>query len=135
MQSSRTKVTARPRPFHDLCRLVAYIKSDGNTVDLAGCPAALLENISETAELAMRTAQLGIRAAGELVALSAPDTAAEDWPSSTLEAIGWLIAELSDMAAVCHGLQADCIAQLPPEKRRRATQPALYKEEPISPLP
>jgi len=134
MPSSSTRAKIKSRPFYDLIHQVACLKSDGTAPDFAASPAELLESIARSAETALQTAQLGVRAAGELVALSAPDTEAEDWPSSTLEAIGWLIAELSDVAAVCHCLQATCLANLPPAKRQQLTKPRLFREEPFSPL-
>jgi hypothetical protein len=119
----------RPRPLYDLCHLLLRVNSDGTGPNLEAASPELLQEIVATTEIAIKTVQLGIRGTAEMMALSAPDTAAEDWPSSTLESVGWLIAELSDFSAVCHCLQSLCVSQLPYKLRKELWQPDLIQSD------
>jgi hypothetical protein len=124
----------RPRPLYDLCHLLLRVNSDGTAPDLEAASPDLLEEIARTAETVIQTVQLGIRGTAEMMALSAPDTAASDWPSSTLESVGWLIAELSDFSAVCHCLQTLCLSRLPPSLRQDLSKPDLLPNDKLPPL-
>jgi hypothetical protein len=65
-----------------------------------------LIGIAATANTLQRTVHLGTAAIARCLALAAPDATDSDQCSpDTVEAIGWLLAELADLAAICHHLE------------------------------
>lgn len=65
------------------------------------------ERIRQHAETSMRVIQLGLGAIGHLLARSAVHVENESIPSECMESLGMLMAELSDMAAVCYQLSSE----------------------------
>jgi hypothetical protein len=69
--------------------------------------AGQLNGIAASANTLQRTLHLGTAAIARCLALAAPDAMDSDQCSAeTVEAIGWLLAELSDFAAICHHFEA-----------------------------
>ena len=60
------------------------------------------KRIAEHADTTMRVIQLGLGAIGHLLARSAAHVEDESIPSECMESLGTLMAELSDLAAVCY---------------------------------
>jgi hypothetical protein len=129
MTKTSVSNSLRPRPLYDLCHLLLRVNSDGTEPDLEAASPELLHEIVATTEIAIQTVQLGIRSTAEMMALSAPDTAARDWPSATLESVAWLIAELSDFSAVCHCLQSLCVSRLPHRIRKEIWSPTRIQRD------
>ena len=63
----------------------------------------ILLSIANSAHTLKRALHLGTAAVGACMALAAPDvTDSDQYCPVTVEAIGWLLAELADLGAVCH---------------------------------
>jgi hypothetical protein len=65
------------------------------------------ERIAQHADTSMRVIQLGLGAIGHLLARSAVHVEDESIPSECMESLGTLMAELSDLAAVCYELSSE----------------------------
>ena len=50
----------------------------------------------------------GTSAIGELLVYASPEIGTGEFPANTIEAIGWLLADLGDLAATAHLLMAGC---------------------------
>ena len=59
-------------------------------------------------ELLQRILQLGISAVGQLLAHASVQVEVGEFDQDTVEALGWLLAELGDAAAACVELAAPC---------------------------
>lgn len=123
------------RPVYSLfSQLLAFVSQDKMAeTTKAGIPYdlscdALFENadslillsIACSAHTLQRTLHLGTAATGVCMALASPEVMDNDQCSpATVEAIGWLLAELADLAAICHHLEATAnrtlLAHNPPE--------------------
>jgi len=68
---------------------------------------ASLNCIAANANTLQRTLHLGTAAVARCLALAAPDAMdSNQCGAETVEAIGWLLAELSDLGALCHHFEA-----------------------------
>lgn len=66
------------------------------------------QRIADHAEASMRVIQLGLAAIGHLLAQSAVQVEERTIPSESVESLGVLMAELGELAALCHQLGVDC---------------------------
>lgn len=71
------------------------------------------QRIAVHAEQSMRVIQLGLAAIGHLLAHSAVPVEERAIPSECIESLGTLMAELGELAALCHQLHADRFAAGP----------------------
>lgn len=97
------------RPMRDLLARLPKLPLTGEQeVDFAAADPALLVAIAEDAEMLMAAMHGGVGAMGQLLAHSA--TMVEDGTISAdcLEALGFIMSELGDMAAGCMTLAAHC---------------------------
>lgn len=69
---------------------------------------ALLIQLADNGEIVMRTIHLGLSAIGLLLANSAPEIETPE----AIEALGWLLAEWGEFAAVAHCISAGCRRQI-----------------------
>ena len=98
-----------PRPMRDLLLLLPYLTvGAAQDIDYEAADPGLLVQLAARAETAMRTIHLGISASGHLLARSAPEIECREISGDAVEALGWLIAELGDFAAVAQCLAAAC---------------------------
>ena len=117
---------AQPRPLHDLLLLLPRLcveteqSTTGNntaifqpSIDWLGLDAGVVAAIERNASLTARAAAHGITAIGHLLVCSAPEIELRDISAKTVEAVGRVLAELGELAAVCEYLEATA---------RRATQ-------------
>ena len=74
----------------------------------ASIPASLRTPLSENAEIVMAVCQNGMAALGHVLAHSSPVIEDGTVGADSVEALGWLIAELGDLTAYCLVLAADC---------------------------
>jgi hypothetical protein len=97
------------RPMRDLMLLMPHlsIRALGD-IDYAGADPDVLVDIASNADTTMRTVHLGTAAIGELLAHASPEIGTGEFPANAIEAIGWLLAELGDLAATAHFLLAGC---------------------------
>lgn len=85
----------------------------GGDIDFANCPAALLASVAENAETTVALMGRGLSAVGCLMAYAAVEIEDGSITSDSVEALGWLMAELGDIAAVCFVLASQCRQALP----------------------
>jgi hypothetical protein len=101
--------TKHSRPMRDLLLLMPHlsIRALGD-IDYAGSDPDVLLDIARQADTTVRTVHLGTAAIGELLAHASPEIGTGEFPANSIEAIGWLLAELGDLAATAHLLLAGC---------------------------
>jgi len=108
-EQAEHKVTKAERPMRDLLLLMPHLPiRDGCDIDYEAADADLLVAIARHAETTLRTVHLGTSAIGELLVYASPEIAIGEFPANTIEAIGWLLADLGDLAATAHLLMAGC---------------------------
>jgi hypothetical protein len=82
-------------------------------IDFANCSASLLANVAGNAETTAALMGRGLSAIGCLMAYAAVEIEDGSITSDSVEALGWLMAELGDIAAVCFVLAARCRQAMP----------------------
>jgi len=98
-----------PRPMRDLLLLLPYLNVGAmQDIDYEAAAPDVLLQLAERAETAMRTIHLGVSAIGHLLVRSAPEIECREISGDAVEALGWLIAELGDVAAVAQCLATAC---------------------------
>jgi hypothetical protein len=97
------------RPVYRLFDCLAKLSAgsdpefDAFAVNFTRQSPELLDALAASTGILQRTIHLGTAAIGRCLALAAPEATDHDQCSpETVEAIGWLIAEMADLAAVCH---------------------------------
>ena len=97
------------RPLRDLLVRLPQLATDtsGRLDLLASSPSLVLE-IAEYAETSVKVINLGIAALGNVLPYAAPEIEDGTIATGTVEALGWLLAELSEVAASCLVLSAAC---------------------------
>jgi len=101
--------TGTPRPIRDLLLLLPHLTVTANSgIDYAAADPALLAQLACHSETAMRTIHLGMAAMGQLIARSAPEMECGEISGDAVEALGWLMAELGEFAAVAHCIAVAC---------------------------
>ncbi len=101
--------TANSRPLRDLLLLMPHLPvREKSEIDYAGADPDLLVDIARHADTTLRTVHLGTAAIGELLVAVSPEAGTGEFPANSIEAIGWLLAELGDLAATAHLLVAGC---------------------------
>lgn len=102
------------RPMRTLVQqLPGLAVGAGGDIDFANCPAALLASVAENAETTAALMGRGLSAVGCLMAYAAVEIEDGSITSDSVEALGWLMAELGDIAAVCFVLASHCRQALP----------------------
>lgn len=97
------------RPLRDLIlRLPMLATAEEGSPDLLASSPSLLLELSECAQDAAQAISLGIAAVGNIVAYAAPEVEDGTIPKECIEALGWLLSELGEVAAACNVLAADC---------------------------
>lgn len=97
------------RALRDLLVRLPQLATDasGHPDFLASSPSLVLE-IAEHAETTAKVINLGIAAVGNFLPYAAPEIEDGTIAMGTVEALGWLLAELSEVAASCLVLSAEC---------------------------
>jgi hypothetical protein len=95
--------------LRDLLVLLPQLATDtsGRLDLLASSPSLVLE-IAHLAETSVKVINLGIAALGSVLPYAAPEIEDGTVAMGTVEALGWLLAELSEVAASCLVLSAEC---------------------------
>lgn len=101
--------TEQMRPMRDLmARLPLLPLSASQKVDLAAADPELLVAIAEDAEMLMGAMHQGVGAIGQLLAHAAVMIEDGSIGAEALEALGFMMAEVGDMASSCMVLAAQC---------------------------
>lgn len=97
------------RPLRDLLLLLPYLPvAPDTTIQWEAANPDVLVDVSTHAEIVQRVVNLGIAAIGRMLVHTSPEVGGEEFPAESCEALGWLLAELGDLAAVAHCLAASC---------------------------
>lgn len=110
-ENSRSSATiGTSRPIRDFLLQLPHLTVTAELdIDYAAAAdPALLVQLADNAETAMRTIHLGISATGQLLARSAPEIECGEVSGDAIEALGWLTAELGEFAAVAHSIAVAC---------------------------
>ena len=100
--------TSASRPMRELLSQLRQIQPVVGRSGSASIPLSLRQPLSENAEIVMAVCQNGMAALGHLLAHSSPMIEDGTVGADSVEALGWLIAELGDLTAYCLVLAADC---------------------------
>ena len=97
------------RPIRDLLLLLPHLPVTARSdIDYSAANPALLVQLANNAETAMRTIHLGMAAIGQLLARSAAEIECREMSGDSVEALGWLMAELGEFAAIVHCIAVAC---------------------------
>jgi len=100
---------AADKPMRDLLRLLPKLSIDSQgEPDFLNSPPSLLVDLASSADTGAKALSLGVAAIGNLIAYSAPEIEDGTISSDTVEALGWLLSELGEVAAACFVLAAKC---------------------------
>ena len=94
-------------PMRELLSDLRTLSCPGNCRLARDTPSEVSRRVAENAETIMAVCQNGMAALGHLLAHSAPVIEDGTISATSLEAIGWLMAELGDLSAACLLLSAE----------------------------
>lgn len=77
-------------------------------VDYGAANPALLIQLADAADAALLIIHIGTAAIGRLLARTATDPFGEGESADSVESLGWLVAELNDLAPVVHKISGRC---------------------------
>ena len=97
------------RPLRDfVLQLPLLPVNDKSEIYYAAADPALLVQLADNGDIAMRTVHLGLSAIGLLLANSGAEFEAREISADAMESLGWLLAEWGEFAAVAHSISAGC---------------------------
>ena len=97
------------RPLRDLLLLMPLLPvSDRGEIDYNAASPALLMQLGANADLSMQTIQRGTAAIGRLLVAVSPEIGTGEFSADAMESIGWLLAEIGDLAATAQCLSVAC---------------------------
>ena len=97
------------RPLRDMLLQLPLLPVSANQdVDYDAADPALLVQLGDNADRTMRTIHQGIAALGRLLVYVSPEVGTGEFPADAMEALGWLLAELGDLAATAHAIGTSC---------------------------
>ena len=97
------------RPLRDLLLLMPLLPvSEQGEIDYNAASPALLMLLGANADLSMRTLHRGTAAIGRLLVAVSPEIGTGEFSADAMESVGWLISELSDLAATAQCLSVAC---------------------------
>ena len=108
------------KPLRDLIvRLPRLVTDKQGKLDLLASSPSLVLEVAERAETSVKAINMGIAAVGNLMPYAAPEIEDGTIAMGTVEALGWLLSELGELAATCMALAAECRQARPRSNRRR----------------
>ena len=105
---SQSTLTNAVHPVRDLLSKLRQVQPEVTITGTTAIPHRLRAPMAESAETVMAVCQNGMAALGQLLAHSSPVIEDGTVGADSVEALGWLIAELGDMTAYCLVLAAEC---------------------------
>lgn len=100
------------RPVYRLAHALVTLSAGSNKASLMTLEIfehaddSTLAVIADSAGTLQRTIHIGMAGIGRCLAYAAPDAIdSSKCSDGTLEAVGWLLAEIADIAAICHHLE------------------------------
>ena len=100
---------ASSRPVFDLIRQLPCCEvSATGEIDYDASDPALIQRVGENAAQVMATMHRGTAAIGLLLANAGPEIETRSLSADVVEALGYLLAELGDLAAQCDLIATGC---------------------------
>ena len=97
------------RPLRDLIRRLPQLPLNGKQeIDWTAADADMLVVVGDAAEITVNDLNHGVGAVGHLLAHSAVAIRDGSISADCVESLGYLLAEISDLAAECMTLAAHC---------------------------
>ena len=97
------------RPTRELLRLLPLLDAKRSGVQAATLsPSELRERLAGSCEACLRTVHLGLAAVGQLIARCSLDLQDGTVDREAVENLGFLMAELGDLASECLRIAATC---------------------------
>ena len=103
---------SKDRPLHDFILLLPDLVVTDGVIDFKTTPKETLRALAEHAETVMRTSNAGINSISQLLAHAAAGVEDGAISANSIEGVGWLLAELSELAALCDYMAACCRKEL-----------------------
>ena len=95
--------------FFNLLLLMPHLPlTSRSEIDYAGADPALLVQLADAADAVLLITHIGTSAVGRLVTLAGLEPLGDETVADSIEALGWLVAELNDLAGAVHRISAAC---------------------------
>nr|WP_315260673.1 hypothetical protein [uncultured Duganella sp.] len=95
--------------FFNLLLLMPHLPlTSKSEIDYAGADPALLMRLADAADSVLLITHIGTSAVGRLLAQAGGEPLGDATVADSVEALGWLVAELNDMAGAVHRISAAC---------------------------
>jgi len=93
----------------NLMLLLPYLHvTTTNQIDYASADPALLIQLADAADTVLLITHIGTSAISRLLGRAGVDPLGDETVADSVEALGWLVAELNDMAGAVHRISALC---------------------------
>nr|WP_315221113.1 hypothetical protein [uncultured Duganella sp.] len=92
----------------NLALLLPYLPVTATNIDYAAADPALLMQLADAADSALLIIHIGTSAVGRLLAQAGIEPLGGATLADSIEALGWLVAELNDMAGAVHRISVAC---------------------------
>ena len=79
-----------------------------NEINYVSADAALLVQLADAADAVLLITHIGSSAIGRLLAQAGLEPLGDETVADSIEALGWLVAELNDLACAVHRISAAC---------------------------
>ena len=97
------------RPLRDLLLLMPLLNvGNRGDLDYEASDPGLLKQVAANADLSMRTIHRGTAAIGRLLVAVSPEIGTGEFSADAMESVGWLLAEIADLAATAQCLSVAC---------------------------
>ena len=108
-QTVQTTPDSSASSFYNLLLLMPHLSVTSMAeVDYAAANPALLAQIADAADASLLIVHIGTSAIGRLLAQAEAEPFSDARSVDAIEALGWLVAELNDMAGAVHRISAAC---------------------------
>ncbi len=95
--------------FFNLLLLMPHLSlTSRSEVDYAGADPALLMQLADAADSALLITHIGTSAIGHLLAQVRTEPLCDETVADSVEVLGWLVAELGELASAVHKISAAC---------------------------
>lgn len=95
--------------FYNLLLLMPYLSPTSvSEIDYPTADPALLVQIADAADASLLIIHIGTSAIGRLLARTTTEPFSGTDGADVIEALGWLVAELNDLAGAAHRLSTKC---------------------------
>ena len=95
--------------LHNFMLLLPYLQVTATSeIDYASADPALLAQLADAAETVLLITHIGTSAINSLLAQAGGEPPGSEAVADSIEALGWLVAELNDLAGAVYRISAEC---------------------------